>query len=250
MSVLCETCAAMYSENETSHMIYKHDKYFCSAKCVKIYEDIAYTKWLQEVKSERISFLDLPAWVRNREFNEAGFTVCLITIKSRVCPICGTTFYIDTKNPRESCSDECAITLKNKQYKSPTRLAAIGWNAAGWKGGLSYLPYCPKFNENLKARVRAFFWNICFECGMSEEENGRALSVHHINYDKQVCCNDKPALFVPLCDSCHSKTNHDRSYWESHFMDRLSEEYNYKCYFTKEEWASKLTLCKNLEVSV
>jgi len=54
-----------------------------------------------------------------------------------------------------------------------------GEKAPNWKGGLSFGKYCPKFNPPFKERVRMNFDRKCFECGMTEEENGIKLDVHH-----------------------------------------------------------------------
>ena len=92
-----------------------------------------------------------------------------------------------------------------------------------WKGGISYLPYCTKFNWEFKERVRNFFYRTCFNCGKIESENTNRLCVHHVNYDKMVCCNEIKPLFVTLCNSCHSKTNGNRNYWEEKFTRELME---------------------------
>lgn len=107
-----------------------------------------------------------------------------------------------------------------------------------WYGNVRYYDgpqYCEKFNKEFKERVRAY-WNYqCFECGTPQ--NGRLLGVHHVHYDKKMCCNGSPQDVVPLCASCHSKTNKNRDYWEDHFTELL---YAYnpdgKCFFTKEEY--------------
>jgi hypothetical protein len=96
--------------------------------------------------------------------------------------------------------------------------------------------YCKKFNSEFRTRVRMFFGNICFLCGKTENENGKKLSIHHVTYDKQTLCNNKKAPFVPLCSSCHSKTNGNRKRWEKILTDKLNEEYNLKCYFTADEF--------------
>lgn len=83
-----------------------------------------------------------------------------------------------------------------------------------WQGGISFEPYCPKFNNEFKERVRKFWGRRCGICGKSEKTNARKLSVHHVNYDKKVCCNDGVPLFIPLCGSCHSRTNSNRNHWE------------------------------------
>lgn len=102
-----------------------------------------------------------------------------------------------------------------------------------WNGGSSFEPYCVKFNKEFKERVRKFFNYTCVECGMSESENGRNLCVHHVNYDKEACCNKNNPLFVTLCTSCHTKTNNKRENWEKHFTEIINSTYGGKCYLPK-----------------
>lgn len=105
-----------------------------------------------------------------------------------------------------------------------------------WKGGISFEPYCQKFNNEFKERVREFFGRRCVVCGINENENHKKLHVHHVNYDKMVCCNGNIPLFVPLCNRCHPKTsNGDRDYWNRHFEELIMKKYDGKCYYTKEE---------------
>jgi hypothetical protein len=109
-----------------------------------------------------------------------------------------------------------------------------------WYGNVRYpdVPkYCEKFNREFKERVRAF-WNYqCFECG--SPQNGIKHAVHHVHYDKKMCCNGSPQDVVPLCDYCHGRTQANREYWEDHFTDLLyANDPNGKCFFTKEEYES------------
>ena len=136
---------------------------------------------------------------------------------------------------------------KSRQKMSEARKGRFGGEKSPtWKGGISFEPYCPKFNKDFKERVRILFDRKCFECNMSEEENGKKLSVHHVNYDKMMCCDDTPPLFVPLCQSCHTKTNNNRVEWEAHFIEKLMAEKNGKCYFTKDEVENSLLRWKIL----
>ena len=91
-----------------------------------------------------------------------------------------------------------------------------------WKGGVSFEPYCPKFNEAFKESIREKFNRTCFLCPTTEAENGRKLSIHHVNYNKDCLCDDSDCEFVPLCSRCHTKTNHNRTYWENLIMDKLA----------------------------
>ena len=107
----------------------------------------------------------------------------------------------------------------------------IGYKNHNWKGGIKYFPYCEKFNDEFKERVRKFFNYQCVECGLTP--TNRALSVHHVNFDKQSCCNESEPLFVALCQSCHSKTHKNRDYWQRHFTTVITRDYDSKCYIPK-----------------
>jgi hypothetical protein len=99
-----------------------------------------------------------------------------------------------------------------------------------WKGGVSFLPYCYMFNRPFKNRVRARYDYKCVECEKTQEENGKLLDVHHVNYDKMVCYNDVKPLFVSLCRSCNTKANFNREYWEDHYTTIINEKYSGVCY--------------------
>ena len=98
--------------------------------------------------------------------------------------------------------------------------ALSGENAPNWKGGISFGKYCKLFNNSFKKSVRDNYHNTCFLCGKTKEEEGQNLSVHHVNYNKDCLCGST-CEFVPLCASCHSKTNHNREYWEDLIMHYL-----------------------------
>jgi hypothetical protein len=105
-----------------------------------------------------------------------------------------------------------------------------------WLGGISFEPYCPKFNKDLKQRVRAYFNYQCVLCGKSSKQNKKNLSVHHVSYNKNACCDGKRVQFAALCQSCHSKTGAKRENWEEMLHIIIHEVYNDRSYFTKEEW--------------
>jgi hypothetical protein len=138
------------------------------------------------------------------------------------CTHCGKFFNVKKRKRHKFCSIECS-----RKYHS-------GKNHPSYIDGSSK-KYCPKFNEDLKRRVRLFFDDKCFMCGKSTVEEGYNLSIHHVNYNKWMCCDDSPALLVPLCRQCHGKTNSNRKHYQNLFEALLKENYNYKCYYTKEE---------------
>lgn len=71
--------------------------------------------------------------------------------------------------------------------------------------------YPDEFDESLKALIRRRDGYRCAICSMSQRRHGKLLFVHHIDYDKNNC---DPDNLISLCNSCHSKTNWDRSHWE------------------------------------
>lgn len=83
-----------------------------------------------------------------------------------------------------------------------------GKNNPAWQGGISFEPYCPKFNKNLKAEIRAKYNYTCQRCEV--KENGRRLSVHHINFDKMAGCYGKKWNLIPVCTKCHGWTGTHR----------------------------------------
>ncbi len=92
-----------------------------------------------------------------------------------------------------------------------------------WKGGISFFPYCIKFNRSLKEKIRERDNYQCQNpqclCTQLESLLGyhKKLSIHHIHYDKENCYPD----LITLCISCNSKVNSNRDYWEELFMNIL-----------------------------
>ena len=112
-----------------------------------------------------------------------------------------------------------------------------------WKGGVSFGKYCPKFNRDLRERVREFFGRHCLWCNKKEEDdvlrNGKVIkmTVHHVTFDKMTCCNNSHPLLAPLCIKCRAIADHDRDGTKMNKeLERIiMEDYGGKCYFTKEE---------------
>jgi hypothetical protein len=111
-----------------------------------------------------------------------------------------------------------------------------------WYGCVRYYDYpiyCEKFTLEFKERVRAYWNYTCAGCEkLQSDNNGKRLSIHHVHYDKQMCCNGSLKDVVPLCSDCHNKTlvGKNKPMWERKFTDIIySPPHNGKCYFTKEE---------------
>jgi hypothetical protein len=123
--------------------------------------------------------------------------------------------------------------------KKKLRESHLGERGSNWKGGISFEPYCQKFNNEFKERVRAFFGYKCMMpgCDHTWQQGEKRLAVHHVNFRKDACCAEGVVpLFVPLCSGvCHNKTQTRRPYWEQYFTELINRDYCGKCYFTKEE---------------
>jgi len=91
-----------------------------------------------------------------------------------------------------------------------------GPNNPNWQGGISFEPYCPKFNDDKKEEIRNEYDRKCYICGKEEKDNitksgkFQRLSVHHIDADKEQGCNGKPWKLISLCIHCHSKVHNHK----------------------------------------
>lgn len=157
--------------------------------------------------------------------------------ESRKGKCCGKDnhFYGKTHTPevRERLSKLYTGRKLSEETRNKMSEARKGEKCYWWKGGVSYEPYCIKFNKEFKERVRNFFGRNCVECGKTEEENKAKMCVHHVNFNKETCCDDTKPLFVTLCRSCHGKTQFNREFWEERYTKLIDEKYNGQCYLPK-----------------
>ncbi|RLG44581.1 MAG: hypothetical protein DRN81_04260 [Thermoproteota archaeon] len=94
-----------------------------------------------------------------------------------------------------------------------------------WNGGTSFEPYTADFNESFKERIRSRDNYCCVLCNTQQSNLDKALHVHHVNYDKS---NSIKQNCASLCNSCHSRTNINRSSWILFFQNLLKERYGYQ----------------------
>lgn len=117
---------------------------------------------------------------------------------------------------------------RTHSYKTRCKISQIGLERApkgdkhyNWQGGISYGQYCPAFDEKKKEEIRDKYCRICLLCFKTEEENGRKLDVHHIDYNKEQGCNGHEWHLVPLCHSCHGKSGINREEYKKRIKIRL-----------------------------
>lgn len=97
-----------------------------------------------------------------------------------------------------------------------------------WKGGISTenrKRYCRAFNNFMRERTREAFGRVCYLCAMTEKENGKKLSVHHVDYNKSQGCKGMKWSLIPLCRKCHANTNHHRWFWFALLRDYWINSY-------------------------
>ena len=93
---------------------------------------------------------------------------------------------------------------KRKMSKSRS-----GENNYFWKGGISFSPYAPSFNNKLKEIIRERDNYTCQNpsCNVIY----RNISCHHIDYDK---LNSSENNLICLCSKHHGQTNSYREFWQ------------------------------------
>jgi len=124
-----------------------------------------------------------------------------------------------TKETKQKIRDGNIGKTISKEQKIKISNSISKENHWNWKGGISKLPYCKKWTEELRESVRERDNRNCQECGKTEEENDRKLTVHHIHYKKEDCDPD----LITLCNVCSSKVNFNRDYWEEYFTNILKK---------------------------
>lgn len=102
-----------------------------------------------------------------------------------------------------------SISMQERWADPDYHNSHTGENHPNWKGGISDNPYPLDFNDILKETVRELDGYRCIRCGTGD--NGQALSVHHIDYDK---LNSDIQNLISLCRGCHTKTNYNRRFWQ------------------------------------
>ena len=103
----------------------------------------------------------------------------------------------------------------SKETKIKQSFAQTGEKNHAWLGGKSFEPYTTDWTNSLRSTVRERDKYICQIC--KEPQKDRALSIHHIDYNKQ---NSNPENLISLCISCHIKTNTNRDKWIIYFNQK------------------------------
>jgi|WetSurMetagenome_2_1015567.scaffolds.fasta_scaffold104162_2 hypothetical protein len=142
-----------------------------------------------------------------------------------------------SKHVKDKISKSHVGKLHSEETKRKLSEINSGDKSLKWKGGISFSPYCKRFNERRKRAVRDFFNNLCICTG--EPQYHRALSVHHIDHDKDQGCNGKPFNLVPMCDRHHAKEAYNEEEYKQYINKTLREGFKWGIW-NKEEYMEKV----------
>lgn len=119
---------------------------------------------------------------------------------------------------------------KDEEYRDKMS----GENAHKWKGGISFEPYCEKFNEKKKKEVRDYYDNRDYLtgihrdiCNKTKAGKIRELTVHHVDYNKSQGCEDYRWLLVPVSTRHNVMFNYNRLFWKKLIIYALEYDREY-----------------------
>lgn len=239
VSFVCEQCGKPFKLNRAYYIAaYERrgiKRRFCSNECK--------AKWFIEHPREyhRIELVDsvciqcgntFPVKSYNKAHNTGKFCSDACYRESRkkdkiitVCPTCGKQNERNASRVKQGWGIYCNVVC----YGAALSIAMEGENHPNWNGGSSYIEYPTSFTPRLKRVIKELHQHKCGnpECNKPEymniKECGYKLAIHHIDYDKQ---NSNPENLIPLCSTCHAKTNYDREYWKEYYT-KIKQGFSY-----------------------
>jgi hypothetical protein len=146
--------------------------------------------WYRKVEKNECDILTRykNGWVDTR-FEASFLGASENSLRSALVRLCG-------RLPKDVVSRRRSATMQGIPYEEWTEYA-------------TEQKYCSKFNESLKRAIREKYDNKCFLCGKPQSDNittvgqQKALSVHHVDMNKDQGCDEHDWSLVPLCLHCH-----------------------------------------------
>lgn len=126
-----------------------------------------------------------------------------------------------TTKTRRKISKTLMGRKHTKETKRKISEALSGENHPNWRDGISCNPYSLEYLQ-IRESIRERDNHTCQLCGKTKESDGRKLSVHHIDYNKDNC---DPRNLITLCNSCNAEVNGDREVWMCIFRGRIKNVY-------------------------
>ena len=214
----CSYCGKdVYGQTKTCQRTgKKHKNYFCNRDCYNNY------------RTEQRPFCKncdqrVPAGMPKAKFCSWDCRVEYKKPKPKNCVNCGCSFSAVKPIKRKTgiklvavtdaktCSHKCNIEWRsnNQDRKDKISKAFKGERHPNWQGGISHLSnssYRGRDWKQIAEKARKRDKYCCLRCGMTQEDNGRKLDVHHIipyhNFNNSQKANKMKNLRT-LCQRCH-----------------------------------------------
>ena len=103
---------------------------------------------------------------------------------------------------RKMSINNASRRLEIRKKISEAHKGKFGDKNANWRGGISFFPYPPIFNNELKQFIKDRDNNECQNPYCRNDY--RRLTTHHIDHSKDNCSQFN---LITLCNSCNSKAN-------------------------------------------
>ena len=118
-------------------------------------------------------------------------------------------YYKDGRSLINNNCLDCGVEI-SWNAKRCIRCCNTKQNNPRWLGGISFLPYPPEFNDELKEEIKRRDNYTCQRCFKKH----KVLSVHHIDYNKWNCNKNN---LITLGNECNAIVNGNRDYWYAYF---------------------------------
>lgn len=125
--------------------------------------------------------------------------------------------FTDPRSPRYGQK----ISEETRERLRVSHLGKTGEKSGRWLGGISFLPYPVIFDRKLKAKIRERDENVCQNPSCNGRFAGRTLDVHHIDYNKNNCCDEN---LISLCRICHTASSTNREEWKTFYQEIIAKK--------------------------
>lgn len=226
MRSTCDYCGIQYVILRLSRY-HQFDHHFCSRMCYlrwkkekaqKIeaiceYCGKKYKAWPSHINRAPHNFCSHSCSAKWRSENERGKNHPLWNRIEQKCTWCSKILWLSPSRIDRSTNFFCSKKCKAEWWSENMS----GENHYNWKGGISFEPYPPEWNEAFRRKIRNRDNHTCAICRIFGD------NVHHINYVKE---NTIPSNCITLCHGCHIATNYNRDYWQNELEKLMQARHN------------------------
>lgn len=199
----CITCKEVFTTKRGNHKT-KGKPTYCSRECFgKSYSCKNNHSW-KGIREERFCLTCKSVFVIKKTADKTKLycnKICKmnrIRIKLMRTEECGFCKILFTKPKAVRGFKYCGIECSNKAHSIKMR----NKNNPNYLHGKANNGYPVEWNKSFKKLIRDRDDFICQLCYMTEEQHGKKLCVHHIDFDR---FNLDPENLITLCKYCHGK---------------------------------------------